>query len=417
MAVEMGNRCDERCELDTAAGAVGRAGRRSDPQAALLRPGVLRDGDRAVLAAGVADGVPARGDPQAGRLRGVRDPRPVDHRRADRCRQRTGLPQRLPSSRRKAGGGQRKSAHLRLPVPRLVLGLDGATRSCCDPTSSPSTTCARTICNLVSVRCELWGGCAWINLDDDAPPLRDCIEPFASIYDAWKVESLRVEWWQSCRLPVNWKLATAAFMEGYHVPQTHPQLLPSAQPASRRPACTPIVQNILTSCATLGDGMARHDPRERRPHRRRPAGHRAAGRSGRRDGHLAQRAQRRHRELASGPAAATSPTSTSLIGAASSTPSVSASRTTSSCPPTAAPRRTGSVRSDPRRRCSRSGRSPVFRPDLSAGKADTTRADGARRPALATDPGPGLLQPAASSKKACIPRALSTCACRTRSKG
>ena len=39
---------------------------------------------------------------------------------------------------------------------------------------------------LVSVRCELWGGCAWINLDDDAPALRDCIEPFASIYDAWK---------------------------------------------------------------------------------------------------------------------------------------------------------------------------------------------------------------------------------------
>ena len=75
---------------------------------------------------------------------------------------------------------------------------------------------------LVSVRCELWGGCAWINLDDDAPALRDCMEPFASIYDAWKVESLRVEWWQSCRLPVNWKLATAAFMEGYHVPQTHP---------------------------------------------------------------------------------------------------------------------------------------------------------------------------------------------------
>ena len=49
---------------------------------------------------------------------------------------------------------------------------------------------------LVSVRCELWGGCAWINLDNNAPSLRDCTEPFASIYDAWKVESLRVEWWQ-----------------------------------------------------------------------------------------------------------------------------------------------------------------------------------------------------------------------------
>ena len=108
---------------------------------------------------------------------------------------------------------------------------------------------------LVSVRCELWGGCAWINLDDDAPPLRDCLEPFASIYDAWKVESLRVEWWQSCRLPVNWKLATAAFMEGYHVPQTHPQLLPSAQTGSPSAAVHPVVASSLYFMRTLGDGM------------------------------------------------------------------------------------------------------------------------------------------------------------------
>ncbi len=108
---------------------------------------------------------------------------------------------------------------------------------------------------LVSVRCEVWGGCAWINLDDDAPPFRDCLEPFASIYDAWKVESLRVEWWQSCRLPVNWKLATAAFMEGYHVPQTHPQLLPSSMP--KQPAKPPgPAQTNLYFMRTLGEGMA-----------------------------------------------------------------------------------------------------------------------------------------------------------------
>ena len=63
----------------------------------------------------------------------------------------------------------------------------------------------------------MWGGCAWINLDDDAPPLRQCLEPFATILDAWKVESLRTEWWYACRLPVNWKLAIEAFVEPYHV--------------------------------------------------------------------------------------------------------------------------------------------------------------------------------------------------------
>ena len=75
------------------------------------------------------------------------------------------------------------------------------------------------------MRCEIWGGCAWINLDPDAPPLRDSLEPFATSLDAWKVESLRAEWWYACRLPVNWKLAVEAFVEAYHVPQSHPQLV------------------------------------------------------------------------------------------------------------------------------------------------------------------------------------------------
>ena len=42
---------------------------------------------------------------------------------------------------------------------------------------SPSTTCEPDDIDLTPVRCEMWGGCAWINLDDDAPPLRQCIEP------------------------------------------------------------------------------------------------------------------------------------------------------------------------------------------------------------------------------------------------
>ena len=85
------------------------------------------------------------------------------------------------------------------------------------------------------VRCEVWGGCAWINLDDDAPPVRECLEPAATILDAWKVESLRAEKWYACRLPVNWKLAIEAFVEMYHVVQTHPQLvIPDAVRAARR---------------------------------------------------------------------------------------------------------------------------------------------------------------------------------------
>jgi phenylpropionate dioxygenase-like ring-hydroxylating dioxygenase large terminal subunit len=79
--------------------------------------------------------------------------------------------------------------------------------------------------DLTPVRCETWGGCAWINLDPQSRPLRESLEPAAGILDQWQVESLKAEWWYACRLPVNWKLAVEAFVEAYHVVQSHPQLV------------------------------------------------------------------------------------------------------------------------------------------------------------------------------------------------
>jgi phenylpropionate dioxygenase-like ring-hydroxylating dioxygenase large terminal subunit len=113
--------------------------------------------------------------------------------------------------------------------------------------------------DLTPVRCETWGGCAWINLDDDAPPLRQCIEPAATILDAWKVESLRAEWWYACRLPVNWKLAEQAFQEMYHVVETHPQLvIPGMRYGARAGSDDPraFIDAELQYLRTMSDGMA-----------------------------------------------------------------------------------------------------------------------------------------------------------------
>jgi phenylpropionate dioxygenase-like ring-hydroxylating dioxygenase large terminal subunit len=113
--------------------------------------------------------------------------------------------------------------------------------------------------NLTPVRCEAWGGCAWINLDDDAPPLRQCIEPFATILDAWKVETLRTEWWYAFRLPVNWKLAEEAFLEQYHVVETHPQLvIPGRLPPRGAEAFSPrkFIDAELEYLRTMSEGMA-----------------------------------------------------------------------------------------------------------------------------------------------------------------
>ena len=113
--------------------------------------------------------------------------------------------------------------------------------------------------DLVPVRCETWGGCAWINLDPAAPPLRQCIEPAATILDAWQVDSMRAEWWYSFRLPVNWKLAEEAFMEQYHVLETHPQLrIPGRYPPRDGSAFDPrtFVESELHYLRTMSDGMA-----------------------------------------------------------------------------------------------------------------------------------------------------------------
>ncbi len=224
-------------------------------QGALLRPRLLPDGGRAAVASGLADGVPARGDPTAARLRRVRDPRSVDHRGAHRRPGRAGVPERLPPSWRQGRRGSRDlRERVHLPVPRLVL-RPGRHQHRRHPQArrSPSTTCSREDLNLTPVRCEVWGGCAWINLDDDAPPLRQCIEPFATILDAWKVESLRTEWWYACRLPVNWKLAEEAFMEQYHVVETHPQLvIPGTVPATQRCGASTRARSSMrrsTTCA------------------------------------------------------------------------------------------------------------------------------------------------------------------------
>jgi phenylpropionate dioxygenase-like ring-hydroxylating dioxygenase large terminal subunit len=113
--------------------------------------------------------------------------------------------------------------------------------------------------NLIPVRCEMWGGCAWINLDDDAPPLRPCIEPAASTLDAWKVESLRTERWFACRLPVNWKLAEEAFVEMYHVPQTHPELIIPTRYGLRDGGsfdARAFIEADIQYLRTMSDGMA-----------------------------------------------------------------------------------------------------------------------------------------------------------------
>jgi carnitine monooxygenase subunit len=77
---------------------------------------------------------------------------------------------------------------------------------------------------LPELRSEIWGGCVFINFDDDAISYRETMGPSAERFDAHNVADLKAEWWYATVLPANWKVAMEAFMEGYHVLRTHPQL-------------------------------------------------------------------------------------------------------------------------------------------------------------------------------------------------
>lgn len=72
------------------------------------------------------------------------------------------------------------------------------------------------------------GGFVWINMDPDAPSFEDYIGPKAMAhFDAWQLENRYVYVHVQKSYPANWKLTMEAFMEAYHVGDTHPQVAPA----------------------------------------------------------------------------------------------------------------------------------------------------------------------------------------------
>ena len=85
--------------------------------------------------------------------------------------------------------------------------------------------------NIKPVRVESFMGVLFVNMDDGAPPLDDYlstvkenIRTFPSYISGHRQRTA----WVRKVVPINWKHAQEAFMEGYHLQTTHPELAPGS---------------------------------------------------------------------------------------------------------------------------------------------------------------------------------------------
>ena len=81
--------------------------------------------------------------------------------------------------------------------------------------------------NLCDVKIDRWGGFLFINPDNNAGPLKDHLGSMADHFKTWPLDQRFTIWHVRKTINANWKVAIEAFLEGYHLVQTHPQALSS----------------------------------------------------------------------------------------------------------------------------------------------------------------------------------------------
>lgn len=80
--------------------------------------------------------------------------------------------------------------------------------------------------SLPEVKLDIWGGFVFINLDKNSIPLKDFLSILPEHFKDWDMSKRRKAAHVAKIVPCNWKFAIEAFLEGYHVGETHPQALP-----------------------------------------------------------------------------------------------------------------------------------------------------------------------------------------------
>lgn len=75
---------------------------------------------------------------------------------------------------------------------------------------------------LTELRCEIFAGFVWVNMDPDAQPLAEHLGPVGPQIDCYQMEKMRRTHWVTLDGDFNWKTVQDNFNESYHLPFVHP---------------------------------------------------------------------------------------------------------------------------------------------------------------------------------------------------
>lgn len=85
---------------------------------------------------------------------------------------------------------------------------------------------------LPEVQVATWGGFVFINMDPEAKPLEEHLGVLPEHFRNWPLDQRYTVLHVQKELPCNWKSAQEAFLEAYHVVETHAQGLPTSGDAN-----------------------------------------------------------------------------------------------------------------------------------------------------------------------------------------
>lgn len=123
----------------------------------------------------------------------------------------------------RASGTEGCASEFRCPFHGWSWKIDGTVKNVVCDWDFPHVDKAKF--ELPRARVETLAGFVFINMDQNAPSLAEYFGPEAMAhFEKWKLEDRYVVAHVSKVIPANWKLTIEAFMEAYHVLETHPQV-------------------------------------------------------------------------------------------------------------------------------------------------------------------------------------------------